>query len=88
MFHYVYILKSLIDKKLYTGITNNLSRRLTEHNQGNNFSTKGRRPFMLIYCEAYRNRKDAENREKFLKSGWGRQYITRVLKNYFLSEKI
>lgn len=39
--------------------------------------------FKLIYYEAYPNRKDAEARERFFKTGWGRQYIKRALKEYF-----
>ncbi|MCK4809525.1 MAG: GIY-YIG nuclease family protein [Candidatus Omnitrophica bacterium] len=81
--YYVYILQSLKDKKLYIGFTVDLRKRLKEHNDGLSFSTKGRRPFILICYEAYRDRKDAMVREKFLKTGWGRNYIERVLRNYF-----
>lgn len=87
MFYFVYILKSLKDDKLYIGYTNDLKRRLIEHNRGENFSTKFRRPLELIYYEAYKNKVDAETRETFFKTGWGRQYINKVLKN-FLIEKL
>ena len=76
---YVYIIKSLADNKLYIGYSNNLKRRLKEHDSGKNFSTKIRRPFKLIYYEAYLAREDAEVREKFFKTGWGRNYIKRNL---------
>ena len=69
MFSYVYILKSLKDKKFYVGCTNDLNRRLREHNSGCSFATKARTPFELIYFEGYKNRQDAEEREKFLKLG-------------------
>lgn len=81
--YYVYILQSLKDKKLYVGFTDDLKRRLNEHNEGLSFSTKGRRPFILIYYEAYIDRKDAIARERFFKTGWGRNYIKRILRNYF-----
>ena len=87
MFTYVYILKSKKDEKLYIGCTNDLKKRLQEHSQGESFATKGRRPFSLLYYESYPNRKDAENREKFFKTGWGRQYVKKALKNYFSSIK-
>ena len=87
MFYYVYILKSLNDDKLYVGYTNDLKRRIIEHDRGENFSTKMRKPFELIYYEAYRDKRDAENRERFFKTGWGRQYINKTLKN-FLIEKL
>lgn len=64
---WVYILKSLKDNKLYIGSTNNLKKRLLEHNNGNVFSTKYRKPFILIYYEAYKAEKDARKREKNLK---------------------
>jgi putative endonuclease len=64
---YVYILKSLKDEELYIGSSNDLKRRLKEHQNGESFSTKLRRPFELIYYEAYKNEKDAREREQSLK---------------------
>ena len=52
---------------MYIGSTNDLRRRFTEHNLGKVFSTKFRRPFQLVYYEAYKDEKDARNREKNLK---------------------
>ena len=83
----VYVLRSKKNGAKYVGYTNNLKRRLSEHNQGKNFSTMGRGPFELIYAEAYLNSKDAWAREKFLKSGWGKNYLERVLKNYWFQSK-
>ena len=84
--YYVYILQSLKDKKLYIGFTKDIKQRLFEHNSGKNFSTKSRIPLKLIYCEIYLNQDDAKIREKFLKTGWGRKYLKKGLRNYF--EKI
>jgi len=81
---YVYILESLKDKKLYVGYTNNLRRRFEEHNSGKIDVTKYRRPFKIIYYEAYLNQQDATSREKYFKTGWGRTYLKRILKNYWL----
>lgn len=64
---YVYLVRSLKDNNLYTGYTNDLKRRLEEHNSGKNVSTKSRVPFELIYYEAYKSREDATHREKMLK---------------------
>lgn len=64
---YVYVLRSKKDGNLYTGSTNNLKRRFKEHNDGTVFSTKHRRPFELLYYEAYRVEKDARIREHNLK---------------------
>jgi len=83
MFHYVYVLLSKKDKELYIGFTDNFKRRLMEHNKGNNESTKNRQPLELIYSECYKNKKDAMQREKYLKTGWGRNYLRKILSNYF-----
>lgn len=64
---YTYIIRSLKDKKLYIGYTNNLSRRLKEHNSLKNKSTKGRAPFKVVYYEAYSDQEEAERREQNLK---------------------
>ena len=64
---YVYILQSKKDGKMYIGVTSDLKKRLQEHNNGNSTSTKHRRPFTLIYYEAYLSFKDAIGREKKLK---------------------
>lgn len=64
---YVYVLKSKIDTNLYIGSTNDLKRRFTEHNSGKVFSTRLRRPFELIYYEAYKTEKDCRKREHNLK---------------------
>ncbi len=64
---YVYVLRSKKDGNLYTGSTNNLKRRFKEHSDGTVFSTKHRRPFELLYYEAYRVEKDARIREHNLK---------------------
>ena len=64
---YLYVLKSQKDEELYIGSTNDLKRRIKEHQSGKSFSTKLRRPFELIYYEAYKNEKDARSREHSLK---------------------
>ncbi|MFH1867016.1 MAG: GIY-YIG nuclease family protein [Patescibacteria group bacterium] len=64
---YFYLLRSNKDLKFYLGSTNDLKRRLNEHNIGKVFSTKLRKPFELIYYEAYKNEKDARMREHNLK---------------------
>jgi len=65
--YYVYILKSKRDSNLYIGSTNNLERRINEHNNGLVFCTKSRVPFELVYYEAYKSEKDARSREQNLK---------------------
>lgn len=83
---YVYILKSKKDKELYIGSTNNLDRRVNEHNNGLVFSTKSRVPFELVYYEAYKSENDARSREKNLKlrSRAFAQLKTRIKKSVLL----
>jgi len=65
--YYVYVLKSQKDENLYIGFTNDLKRRLSEHNSGIVRSTKSRRPFELRYYEAFYSEYDAQKREGDLK---------------------
>lgn len=80
-FFYIYILFSLKDKKLYIGYTENLKGRIVEHQKGKVRATKKRLPLILIYYEAFTNKKDAKAREKFLKSGFGRSQLKKALWN-------
>ena len=73
--HYVYVLQSGIDKKLYVGSTSNLGKRLKYHNQGKVKSTKSRRPLKLIYYEDWITKTEAIKREHFFKSGNGRKWL-------------
>ena len=82
MFYYVYILLSKKDGKRYIGYTNDLIRRVEEHNKGLVSSTKHRRPLKLIYYEACLSEKDAKRREKYLKGQWGYKFINKRLKDY------
>jgi len=86
-FYYVYVLESIKDGKRYVGYTNNLRRRLKEHNNGKNFSTKPRLPFRLIYYEACLNEEDAQRREKFFKQTKGRESVTKRLRKYYEYKK-
>jgi putative endonuclease len=64
---FVYILKNVKDNDWYIGSTNDLKRRIEEHNNGKSKSTKPRLPFKLIYYESYISEKDAKHREHNLK---------------------
>lgn len=68
------------DKRFYTGTTNDLKKRLAEHNSGKVRSSASRRPFKLIYYEACLCKEDAFRREKFLKTGKGKCYLHNRLK--------
>jgi len=65
--YYVYVLRSSSDSHLYTGFTNDLERRVKEHNAGLVSSTSHRKPFELVYYEAYSSEEEARHRESNLK---------------------
>jgi putative endonuclease len=71
----VYAIKSLERNYIYVGMTNDLNRRIQEHNNGENKSTKSYRPFILIYSESFPDRVSAREKEKYLKSGVGKEYL-------------
>jgi putative endonuclease len=75
----VYVLKSTVDGRLYKGFTRNLDRRLWEHNRGKTKSTKAYGPWQLVYKEEVESREEARKREKYLKSGIGREYLKKIL---------
>lgn len=68
---------------LYVGCTNDLKRRLKEHNNGEELSTKHYAPFELIHYEAYKNKSDAHRREQYLKTTKGKTTLRTMLQEYF-----
>jgi putative endonuclease len=79
--YYTYVLRSVKDSNLYIGFTENLEKRIKEHNSGKVKSTRYRTPFELVYFEACRNIDDALHREKYLKTTYGHRYLQNRLKN-------
>lgn len=80
--HYIYVLKSRKNEKRYVGITSKLPiERLKEHNEGASKFTKNNRPYALIHIEEYEDENLARKREKFFKTGNGRNVLNRILSN-------
>ncbi len=77
---WVYVIQSEKDSWTYTGHTNDVERRLHDHNRGKMKSTRYRGPFKLIHTEEFSSRSEAMTREKFLKSGKGRQLREELVK--------
>lgn len=75
MLWFVYILYSTDFDRFYIGMTQDLERRIKEHNSGKTKSTKGFRPWKLVYSEVVEDRISARCRESYLKSGIGREWI-------------
>ena len=74
----VYVLYSEKFERTYVGFTNDLERRLKEHNSKQNKSTKAYVPWTVIYQEQSKTRIEARKREKYLKSGIGRDFIKTI----------
>ena len=72
---YVYFLKSKKDNKFYIGRTNNVERRLEEHNSGKVQSTKSRRPLILLGYECYSSELQSVKMEKEWKKGYKREEL-------------
>lgn len=83
----VYLLENQSDKSWYTGCTDDLERRLKEHNSKHGGRTTKLKlgEWKLIYAEAYIDKRDAFGREKFLKSGSGRKFLEKQLVHYLKS---
>ena len=77
--YYVYILL-LSNKQLYVGITNNIRRRLREHELGKSLFTKNRLPVKLVFCETFINKNDAQRRERYFKTRKGKSTIRLMLR--------
>jgi len=71
----VYVIRSEARNYMYVGMTSNIERRLKEHNNGENRSTKAYKPFVLVYTETFPTRVDARKKEKYLKSGIGKEFL-------------
>ncbi len=80
--YYVYVLYSKTLDKTYTGSTGDLQKRLSQHNAGESTWTKRGIPWELIYYEASHNELDARNREKYLRTGFGKRYVSSRLKHF------
>jgi putative endonuclease len=78
--YYVYAIKSGSKNYIYVGMTNNLERRLKQHNSGESKTTKAFRPFTLLFSETLATRAEARKREKYLKSGIGKEFLKTLLK--------
>ncbi len=71
----VYAISSEVRNYIYVGLTKDLAKRLKRHNRGYEKTTKPYKPFKLIYTEECKTRIEARKREKYLKSGVGKEFL-------------
>jgi putative endonuclease len=84
--YFVYAIKSVEQSYIYVGLTDNLDRRLNQHNKGYNKSTKPYRPFFCFYVEEYSTRPEARKREIFLKKASGKRFLKFRLKEFIKNQ--
>ena len=77
---FVYLLFSEKDHRTYVGSSDNLERRIVEHNNGKTASTRNRRPLKLIYKEEFETLIESRTREKYLKTRKGRRELKEIFK--------
>ncbi|MCX2838792.1 GIY-YIG nuclease family protein [Salinimicrobium sp. MT39] len=78
---YVYALSSLKENYIYVGLTSDLNRRFEQHNSGKERTTRKFRPFKLIFSEICSSRTEARIREKYWKSGIGKEKLRKLRSN-------
>jgi predicted GIY-YIG superfamily endonuclease len=71
----VYAILSIVNGDIYVGIAKDADKRLKEHNAGKNRYTKGLRPWKNLYREFQPDWEAARKREKYLKSGVGKEFL-------------
>ncbi|HOZ55812.1 MAG TPA: GIY-YIG nuclease family protein [bacterium] len=76
--YFVYILKCS-DQTYYVGLTNNIKRRVTEHNEGLSFTTKYRLPISVQWVGIFKNMNKAIEFEQYLKTGSGNAFFKKRL---------
>ena len=81
MGYFVYVIKSCNFNYTYVGHTKDLKHRIIEHNKGKTRSNKAFKPFNLVYFEVLNTRSEAIDREKYFKSGSGREVLKEILLN-------
>ncbi|MBN1693698.1 MAG: GIY-YIG nuclease family protein [Dehalococcoidales bacterium] len=74
---YVYVLRSARDKELYIGSTDDISRRLTQHNSGEIEATKAKVPLILEAFIAVKDQSKADKLESYFKTGTGRAILNK-----------
>ncbi|WP_299128247.1 GIY-YIG nuclease family protein [uncultured Winogradskyella sp.] len=79
---YVYAISSLKRNYIYVGMTENIDDRVLRHHSGREKTTRAYRPFELIYSETIKgSRQDARSREKYWKSGIGKEKLRQIRDN-------
>ena len=77
MYH-VYVLRSEKTGRRYVGSSQDIEERLRQHNSGESLATKHGAPWKLIHREEFSTRAEAVRRERFYKTGKGRDLLDQL----------
>jgi putative endonuclease len=77
--HYVYILLNEAKTRTYTGVADDVNKRLVLHNAGRVKASRPYRPYNIIHMESFETLKEARQKEKFYKSTTGRRRLKEML---------
>jgi putative endonuclease len=83
--YYVYILLNETNTKTYTGVADDVNKRLAEHNAGRVKSSRPYRPYKIIHTESFETLKEARQKEGFYKSTTGRRRLKEMFLNIYSS---
>jgi len=75
----VYIIQSLLDGSFYIGFTNNLDKRIIQHNHAKTGYSSKKSPWILVYSESFEIKSLAIKRERFLKKQKSRDFIKKLI---------
>ena len=84
--YYTYVLQ-MSNNECYIGYTENLKRRFIEHKSGGNHTTSRHLPVILIFYEAFINKKDAKRREQYFKTSKGKTTLRLMLKEHLTNQR-
>ena len=77
--YYVYILLNKTKTRTYTGVTDDVDKRLTDHNAGRVKSSSPYRPYKIVHLESFKTMSEARQKEKFYKSTIGRRKLKKMV---------
>jgi putative endonuclease len=78
--YYTYILRSVTTRRFYVGHTENLVKRLAEHNNNRTVSIKNRGPWELVFSEEFAARAEAMRREREIKRMKSHSWIDKLVR--------
>ena len=84
--YYLYILLNEAKTRTYTGVANDVNKRLAEHNAGRVKSSRPYRPYEIVHTELFGTLSEARQKEKFYKSTTGRRRLREMLRPFDAGE--